>query len=102
MVIEYKNKLSSLLEINDCHLEDLPTILKELEEKAKTNLASRQTENTPIDTLKRNIEGLFIQMKNVSVFISAQAGTFKKSYLLKIRIITYLKIRILQSPYKVS
>ena len=78
MVIEYKNKLSSLLEINECHLEDLPTILKELEEKAKTNLASRQTENTPIDTLKRNIEGLFIQMKNVSVFISAQAGTFTK------------------------
>ena len=77
LVIEYKNKLSSLLEINKCHLEDLPRILKELEEKVKTNVASLQTVNTPIDSLKRNIEGLFTQMKNVSVFISAQDGTFK-------------------------
>ncbi len=53
-----------------------PKMLKELQLKAKANMASRQTKKTPVDTLKRNIDGLFIQMKNVSVFILNLAGNF--------------------------
>ena len=70
----YNDKLTCLLNSNHCNIEELPEILKELKAKAQANLGSRQNRNTPIDKLKRNLEGLFIQMKNVSIFISTQAG----------------------------
>lgn len=78
-VVVYNDKLTSLLNSNQCNIEDLPEILKELKAKALANLGSRQNRNTPIDKLKRNLEGLFIQMKNVSIFISTQADDLKKN-----------------------
>lgn len=66
---------------NQCNIEDLPEILKELKTKALANLGSRQNRKTPFNKLKRNLEGLFIQMKNVSIFISTQAGDFTENNL---------------------
>ena len=65
----------------EAQLEDLPEILKELKTKALANLGSRQNRKTPFNKLKRNLEGLFIQMKNVSIFISTQAGDFTENIL---------------------
>ncbi|KZS01798.1 Uncharacterized protein APZ42_001434 [Daphnia magna] len=78
-VAVYNDKLTSLLNSNQCNIEDLPEILKELKAKALANLGSRQNRKTPIDKLKRNLEGLFIHMKNVSIFISTQADDLKKN-----------------------
>lgn len=81
-VAVYNDKLASLLNSNQCNIEDLPEILKELKKKALANLGSRQNRKTPFNKLKRNLEGLFIQMKNVSILISTQAGDFTKKFLL--------------------
>ncbi|KZS03135.1 Uncharacterized protein APZ42_034219 [Daphnia magna] len=54
-VVVYNDKLTSLLNSNQCNIEDLPEILKELKAKALANLGSRQNRNTPIDKLKRNL-----------------------------------------------
>jgi hypothetical protein len=80
-VAVYNEKLTSLLNSNQCNIEDLPEILKELKTKALANLGSRQNRKTPFNKLKRNLEGLFIQMKNVSIFISTQAGDFTENIL---------------------
>jgi hypothetical protein len=72
--MQYQKSFASLLEINHCEVEDLPEMLQELMLKAKTNVGSRQLKTTPIDKIKRNIEGLFIQIRNVSIFISTEAG----------------------------
>ncbi len=72
--MQYQKSFASLLEINHCEVEDLPEMLQELMLKAKTNVGSRQLKTTLIDKIKRNIEGLFIQIRNVSIFISTEAG----------------------------
>ncbi|EFX62316.1 hypothetical protein DAPPUDRAFT_337119, partial [Daphnia pulex] len=72
-VAVYNDKLTSLLNSNQCNIEDLPEILKELKTKALANLGSRQNRKTPFNKLKRNLEGIFIQMKNVSYLRSSRA-----------------------------
>ena len=73
-VIREQEKLGGLLKSNGVTVSDLPIIHKELEIKANDIIHKRQTKNTSIDKLRRNLEGLFIQMKNVSIFIFKNAG----------------------------
>ena len=76
-VTEYRKKLNSLLDSNQCEIEELPEIFNDLQKNARINLGSRQNKNNSFDKLKRNIEGIYIQIKNVSIFISTQAGDLK-------------------------
>nr|CAH0102906.1 unnamed protein product [Daphnia galeata] len=73
-VIGQQEKLGGLLKSNGVTVSDLPIIHKELEIKANDIIHKRQTKNTSIDKLRENLEGLFIQMKNVSIFIFKNAG----------------------------
>ena len=73
-VIGQQEKLGGLLKSNSVTVSDLPIIHKGLEIKANDIIHKRQTKNTSINKLSRNLEGLFIQMKNVSIFIFKNAG----------------------------
>ena len=68
------------MDSNQCEIEELPEIFNDLQKNARINLGSRQNKNTSFDKLKRNIEGIYIQIKNVSIFISTQAGDLIKYY----------------------
>ena len=52
----------------------LPRILKDLKLKATQTILGRLTKKTPLDNLKRYLEGVHVEIKNISVFISTQAG----------------------------
>jgi hypothetical protein len=53
---------------------------KQLRRKANDIIHKCQTKNTSLDKLRRNIEGLYIQLKNLTIFIFKQAGkTIKKN-----------------------
>jgi len=55
-------------------MTDLPELLKQVQKKAELSAVSKVTRNTPMDKLKRNLEGTYIQMKNISIFLSNQTG----------------------------
>ena len=67
---------------------DLPLIHKELERKAKAILDQRKTKKTPVDTLRRMLEGLHAHLKTTSISISKEAGILQQ---LNWDRITYLK-----------
>jgi hypothetical protein len=70
--------MNNMLEEHQLTIEDLPLILEELTRKAKLLIDKRQTKKTPLDKLKVNLEGLYIQLKNVSMSISKVAGNIYK------------------------
>ncbi len=45
---------------------------------AKEILHKRATKNTPLQKLRRILEGLFVQLKNVSIFIYKHAGNIDR------------------------
>lgn len=64
-----------MLETHNLVNNDLPLIHKELERKAKAILDQRKTKKTPVDTLRRMLEGLHAHLKTTSISISKEAGT---------------------------
>ena len=67
---EYESKFRKLKVELGLQTSDLHLILKHLKEKAGFTLLGHMTKSTPISKLKRNLEGLHVEMKNLSVFIS--------------------------------
>jgi hypothetical protein len=55
---------------------DLPLIHKELERKAIEIIDQRRTKTTPVDKLRRMLEGFYVQLKTVRIKISKEAGYF--------------------------
>ena len=70
-------KLQDLLESYNLENSDLPLIHKELQIKATEIINQRRTNKTPVDTLRRMLEGFYVQLKTVSIKISKEAGYFK-------------------------
>jgi len=66
--------MNELLHQYNLTTQDLPIMKQELEEKANSLIYTRQTKKTGLDKLKRSLEGLYIQLKNVSIAISKEAG----------------------------
>jgi len=66
--------MNELLDHHCLTSEDLPIIKQELEQTATIIIDTRQTSNTGLEKLKRSLEGLYIQLKNVSIAISKEAG----------------------------
>lgn len=58
---------------------DLPLIHNELERKAKETINQRRTKNTPVDKLRRMLEGYYVQLKTVAKEISKEAGNLFSS-----------------------
>ena len=77
-VADNLKEMNNMLEEHQLTIEDLPLILEELTRKAKLLIDKRQTKKTPLDKLKVNLEGLYIQLKNVSMSISKVAGNIYK------------------------
>ena len=58
---------------------ELPLIHNELERKAKETIDQRRTKNTPVDKLRRMLEGYYVQLKTVAIKISKEAGNLFSS-----------------------
>ena len=67
-------KLKDLLRCLNLKIEDLPSIQKELEDKAKEIIYQRRTKKTSVDKLRRMLEGFHVQLKTVSIKFSKEAG----------------------------
>ena len=67
-------KLQDLLRCLNLKIEDLPSIQKELEDKAKEIIYQRRTKKTSVDKLRRMLEGFHVQLKTVSIKFSNEAG----------------------------
>lgn len=75
MTVEtYGNRLATLLEQNNLGLSDLPKLKKELLTYAKLSLADKNHRHISLEKLKRDLEGLYVEIKNISSFISIHAG----------------------------
>ncbi len=70
-------KLQDLLESYNLENSDLPLIHKEIQIKATEIINQRRTNKTPVYTLRRMLEGFYVQLKTVSIKISKEAGYFK-------------------------
>jgi hypothetical protein len=57
---------------------DLPLIHRELERKAKAILDQRKTKKTPVDKLRRMLEGLHAHLKTTSISIAKEAGMLQQ------------------------
>jgi hypothetical protein len=66
------------LETHNFVNKDLPLIHKELERKAMAILEQRKTKKTPVDTLRRMLEGLHAHLKTISISISKEAGILQQ------------------------
>lgn len=88
-------KLQELLRCLNLKVEDLPSIQKELEDKAREIIYQRRTKKTSVDKLRRMLEGFHIQLKTVSIKVSKEAG--KNS----VHLILELLLQILLSNFVV-
>jgi len=70
---EYEVKFQDMMTELELREVDLPRMLKDLKQKATETVLVRMTAKTPIDKLKRYLEGIYVEIKNISVFISTQA-----------------------------
>nr|CAH0100204.1 unnamed protein product [Daphnia galeata] len=89
-------KLEKLLETHNLVNNDLPLIHKELERKAKAILDQRKTKKTPVDTLRRMLEGLHAHLKTTSISISKEAENSNTRTKLR-RILTETKGKALET-----
>lgn len=69
-------KVEELLQSYNLENGDLPLIHKELERKAIEIIDQRRTKTTPVDKLRRMLEGFYVQLKTVRIKISKEAGYF--------------------------
>nr|CAH0101024.1 unnamed protein product [Daphnia galeata] len=88
-------KLEKLLETHNLVNNDLPLIHKELR-KAKAILDQRKTKKTPVDTLRRMLEGLHAHLKTTSISISKEAENSKTRTKLR-RVLTETKRKALET-----
>ena len=56
-------------------------LIQENKLKAKETIYQRRTKNTPVDKLRRMLEGYYVQLKTVSIKISKEAGNLFSSIL---------------------
>lgn len=54
---------------------DLPEIYESLLISANASVDGKLDENTPIDKLQRALEGVYVEIRNVEIFITTIAGT---------------------------
>jgi hypothetical protein len=67
------------LQSKNIKYSDLPLLHNELERKAKETIYQRRTKNTPVDQLRRMLEGYYVQLKTVAIKISKEAGNLFSS-----------------------
>lgn len=75
---------------------DLPLIHKELERKAIEIIDQRRTKTTPVDKLRRMLEGFYVQLKTVRIKISKEAENSKARTKFR-RILIETKKKVLQT-----
>lgn len=73
-VPDYSEKLDKLLMDYSLDRKALPQMYRDLRFHARLSLISRLNKSTPLDKLKRNLEGLYVQMKNTQKYITTIAG----------------------------
>ncbi|KAK4045610.1 hypothetical protein OUZ56_033297 [Daphnia magna] len=69
-------KVEEFLQSYNLENSGLPLIQKELERKAIEIIDLRRTKTTPVDKLRRMLEGFYVQLKTVRIKISKEAGMF--------------------------
>ncbi|XP_045033760.1 uncharacterized protein LOC123475278 [Daphnia magna] len=70
-------KVEELLQSYNLENGDLPLIHKELDRKAIEIIDQRRTKTTPVDKLRRMLEGFYVQLKTVRIKISKEAENSK-------------------------
>ncbi|KAK4028639.1 hypothetical protein OUZ56_021643 [Daphnia magna] len=89
-------KVEELLQSYNLENGDLPLIHKELERKAIEIIDQRRTKTTPVDKLRRMLEGFYVQLKTVRIKISKEAENSKARTKFR-RILIETKKKVLQT-----
>jgi hypothetical protein len=71
---KYRTQLRELLDKFSINKSDLPVIIMELRKLAKDCLTMRINAKTLLESLRKDLEGVHVQIQNIKIRISSEAG----------------------------